>query len=290
MRIEVLEHIAQLEKEPKNFMLDPFQEQVFFNLYLEIPVRRTLYIISPSLSILYPEKNSDVEREIARKEEQLSKVRRLILESLINNTAILEANSYFIEQNDFFLLCRFSESWGDNGYRLKFYTHDVKDIIVNYDDKLYVGHDFFYINGERKYFGLNDLIPYLDREFEYIKDKAGEFNLTNPLVKDYLVEIGELVGESLIAWEDNKLEINIEKDPIEKLNEATMRYMEIKHILVELHDEVREFEYKLRKKGEEESHLSRYVTKFRKDVVNILHYINMKVLSKIQERINSHTL
>lgn len=289
MRIELLEHLTGLEKEPTGFMLDPFQENVFFNLYLEIPVKRTLYMLSPSLSIMYPEKNSDVEREIERREAELNKVRKLIVESLIKYTAILEANSYFIEQNDYFLLCRFSEQWAEGGYRLKFYTHDVKDIISNYNDKLYVGHDFFYLTNERKYFGLNDFIPYLDKEFEYIKEKANEFGLTNPLVKDYMVEIGELVGESLISWEDNKMDLEIDKASLDELRQATMNYMEVKHILVELHDEVREFEYKLRKKGEQENHLSKYVTKFRKDVVNILHYINMKILSRIQLKINSYT-
>lgn len=289
MRIELLEHLTGLEKKPAGFMLDPFQKNVFFNLYLEIPVKRTLYMLSPSLSIIYPEKNSDVEREIERREAELNSVRKLIVESLIKYTAILEANSYFIEQNNYFLLCRFSEQWPRGGYRLKFYTHDVKDIISNYDDKLYVGHDFFYLTDERKYFGLNDFIPYLDREFEYIKEKANEFGLTNPLVKDYMVEIGELVGESLISWEENKMELEIDKASLDELRQATMNYMEVKHILVELHDEVREFEYKLRKKGEQENHLSKYVTKFRKDVVNILHYINMKILSRIQIKINSHT-
>ncbi len=289
MRIELLEHLTGLEKQPEGFLLDPFQENVFFNLYLEIPVKRTLYMLSPSLSIIYPDKNADVEREIARRETELNRVRKLIVESLIKYTAILEANSYFIEQNDYFLLCRFSEQWARGGYRLKFYTHDVKDIVSNYDDKLYVGHDFFYLTEKRRYFGLNDFIPYLDREFEYIKDKAKEFGLTNPLVKDYMVEIGELVGESLISWEDNKVELDMDRASLEELRQATMNYMEVKHMLVELHDEVREFEYKLRKKGEQENHLSKYVTKFRKDVVNILHYINMKILSRIQQKINSHT-
>ncbi len=287
MKIEILENFDLLEREPEKFRLDPFQENVLFNLYLEIPVRSSLYMLSPSLSIIYPEQNMEVEDEVEKREETLNRIKRLILETLIKYTAIIEANSYFIEQNDFLLLCRFAEQIGTWGYRLKFYTHNVREIIPNYDDKLYVGHDFLSLSGERDYFGLNDSIPYLDKEFEHIRDKAEEFNLFSPFVRNYLVEMGELVGETLLVWENKKTEVNIDKTSIRRLSKAILNFTEVKHILVELHDEIREFEYRLRKGDEGENHFSRYITKFRKDVVNILHFVNMKLLSRIQFRINS---
>ncbi len=286
MRIEGFE-LLTYGKSPENFPLDPFQEMVFDNTYLEIPVGDTLFMLSPSLRIAYPGKNEEVEREIIKRERELYSLKRLILESIIKFTALLEANSYFIAQSDYLLLARITLHPGEGIYRLKFYTHEVRELLTNYEDKIYLGQDFLYLKEERKYFGLDDFIPYLDNEFSYLKDKVSEFNIRNPLVRDYLVEIGELVGDSLITWEENRMDFCVDEASLEQLREATMRFMEVKHMLVELHDEVREFEYKLRARGEAENHLSRYVTKLRKDVVNILHYINMKLLSRIQRRINT---
>ncbi len=286
MQIEGFE-LLNYRRAPENFPLDPFQERVFDNMYLELPVGDTLFMLSPSLRIAYPGKNEEVEREIIKREREVYSLKRLILESIIKFTAILEANSYYIAQSDYLLLARITLQPGEGVYRLKFYTHDVRELLSNYEDKIYLGQDFLYLGGERRYFGLNDFIPYLDNEFTYLKDKASEFNIRNPLVKDYMVEIGELIGDSLMTWEENKLDFSVEEASMQELREATMKFMEVKHMLVELHDEVREFEYKLRSRGEAENHLSRYVTKLRKDVVNILHYINMKLLSRIQRRINT---
>ncbi len=278
--------LLNYEKEPENFPLDPFQERVLTNFYLEIPVGDTLFMLSPTLRIVYPGKNEDVEREIIKREKKIYAIKRLILESIIKYTALLEANSYFIAQNEYLLLSRITIQPGDGVYRLKFYTHDAKELLTNYEDKIYIGHDFLYMDRERRYFGLDDFIPYLDSEFAYLKDKAAEFKIKNPMVRDYMVEIGELVGDVLMVWEGKKMDFDVENANIEELKRATMNFMDVKHILVELHDEVREFEYKLRSRGEAENHLSRYVTKLRKDVVNILHYINMKLLSRVQRRIN----
>ena len=285
MNIEGFE-LLDYPGEPKNFPLDPFQEKVFANIYIEFPVRDTLFMLSPALRIVYPGKNQDVEREIIKRETKLYSLKRLILESIIEHTALLEANSYYIAQNDYLLLARITLQPGEGIYRLKFYTHDAMDLLTNYEDKIYLGHDFLYLTGKRKFFGLDDFIPYLDSEFAYLKEKEAEFKIKNPLVRDYMVEIGELIGDVLMIWEEKKIDFDIEEAETETLRRATMNFMDVKHILVELHDEIREFEYRLRSRGEAENHLSRYVTKLRKDVVNILHYINMKLLSRIQRRIN----
>jgi hypothetical protein len=61
------------------------------------------------------------------------------------------------------------------------------------------------------------------------------------------------------------------------------RYRSIVHLILELNDEVNEFENVLR--FNREDRFARYVTKYRKDLKNIIHQLNFNILAKLAHRI-----
>jgi hypothetical protein len=61
------------------------------------------------------------------------------------------------------------------------------------------------------------------------------------------------------------------------------RFRELKHLLIEADDVLRETEERL---FESAPHAARYVTKFRKDVTNDVNYIMLKVNGRISDAVN----
>lgn len=273
--------------EPEGFELDDFQSKVYHHLYFEIPIGNLLYLISPSLAIILPvEYSPAISEEILKKEECFERLRRLLIESLVRFTAILEANSYYIEQNDHLVIARFSDQISPYKYKINYYTHSPSELSSHYEDKLYIGHDYLYLKGQRRFYGLDDFIAALQSELKKLREKGREILSSSKLYeKTFMVELDELVKEARSIWKEIKEDVNIEEVPLGELKNYANNLIELKHILVELLGEVREFEHKLRDDGDR--HFVRYVTKYHKDVVNILHYINMKLLCRIQMRINT---
>jgi hypothetical protein len=67
------------------------------------------------------------------------------------------------------------------------------------------------------------------------------------------------------------------------LIEINSQYRTINHYLIELHDEIAEFENLLRQK--KESDFVRYVTKYKKDLTNLINYFNIKINGALTQRI-----
>ena len=67
------------------------------------------------------------------------------------------------------------------------------------------------------------------------------------------------------------------------LIDVNAQYRAINHFVIELHDEVTEFESLLRSK--QRTDFVRYVTKYEKDVTNLISYFNIKVNGLITQRI-----
>jgi hypothetical protein len=67
------------------------------------------------------------------------------------------------------------------------------------------------------------------------------------------------------------------------LIDVNAQYRAINHFVIELHDEVGEFENLLRSK--ERTDFVRYVTKYKKDVTNLISFFNIKVNGLITQRI-----
>jgi hypothetical protein len=187
------------------------------------------------------------------------------------------------------LLARLREKdSGGRRYEINFYTHSPMEILTHYEDKIYIGRDFVDIyNFKRKYFGIRELIASLRDQSEKLVDKAGE-KLKKPLdYKSFFQEIkesvGELNSESLSILDPLPPHLDFAKLTEKDLIDINAQYRSINHYLIELHDEVSEFENLLRFKMEID--FVRYVTKYKKDVTNLISYFNIKINGCLSQRI-----
>ena len=104
-KLEILD-LATLD----SFYLEPLYEKILKELHLEIAYDRQLYLISPGLTVLSPEKvPQEVEEFLSRKNDFLEYLKKLILRNLLEYSFIVEAHSYFIEQNGNTLIARLRE-------------------------------------------------------------------------------------------------------------------------------------------------------------------------------------
>jgi hypothetical protein len=269
--------------------LDDLYQKVQKNLYLEVGTGAVLYLLSPSYSALNPAPNDTVNELITKKEPLLDYLKEAIIQNLAAYSALLDVNSYFIEQNNFLVLARLREKDSQGRrYEIKFYTHSPVELMTHYEDKIYIGRDFLDLfNFKRKYCGVREFLASLRDQSEKLVDKADE-KLKKPLdYKSFFQEIKESVSElnteaqaileSLPPYLDfGKLR---EKDLID----INAQYRAINHFLIELHDEVGEFENLLRFKMEID--FVRYVTKYKKDVTNLISYFNIKINGGLSQRI-----
>jgi len=79
--------------------------------------------------------------------------------------------------------------------------------------------------------------------------------------------------------------LEFEKLKAKDLIDINAQYRTINHFLIELHDEVAEFENLLRFK--KEASFVRYVTKYKKDLTNAISYFNIKINGCLTEKIYS---
>jgi len=273
----------------KPLVLDDLHHKALKNLYLELGAGPALYLFSPSYSVLNATPNETVNDLITKKEALLDYLKESIIQNLAAYSVLLEVNSYFIEQNNNLLLARLREKdSGGRRYEIKFYTHSPMEILTHYEDKIYIGRDFVDIyNFKRKYFGIRELIASLRDQSEKLVDKAGE-KLKKPLdYKSFFQEIkesvGELNSESLSILDPLPPHLDFAKLTEKDLIDINAQYRSINHYLIELHDEVGEFENLLRFKMEID--FVRYVTKYKKDVTNLISYFNIKINGCLSQRI-----
>ncbi|MGD2246574.1 MAG: hypothetical protein PVI11_08515 [Candidatus Aminicenantes bacterium] len=291
-----VEELSKLEyktlPELKPLLLDDLHQNALKHLYLELGTGPVLYLLSPSYTVINPTPNEKISDLIRKDENTLSYLKEYIVQNLTVHTVILDVNSYFIEQNNFLVLARLREKdSGGRRYEIKFYTHSPRELLTHYKDKIYIGRDFIDLfQFKRKYFGVKNIINSLREQYDFLLDKAEE-KLNEPLkyksffqeIKEY---IGELQSESSVILQSLPPYLDFQRVSGEDLIGINAQYRTINHFLIELNDEVAEFESNLR--SSEENDFVRYVTKYKKDIANTISFFNIKINGYISEKIYSH--
>jgi len=273
----------------KPMLLDDLYQSVLKNLHLELGSGPVLYLLSPSYSVLNPTPDEAITDFIAKRAGLLDYLKETVVQNLALYTVLVDVSSYFIEQNNGLVLARFRERDSEGRrFEIKFYTHSAQELTTHYEDKIYIGRDFIDLyNSGRKYFGVKDSIISLKTQYEKLLARA-EAKLKKPAeFKSYFQEIGESVNElhneSLLILQSLPPHLDFAKLAGKDLIEINAQYRTINHFVIELHDEVGEFENLLRSR--QRSDFVRYVTKYKKDLTNLISYFNIKVNGQIAQRI-----
>ncbi len=286
---ELLKLDDQNLPEMRSLLFDDLHQNVLKNLYLELGTGPVLYLLSPSYSVVNPTPNETINDFITKKENILNYLKEYIVQNLAVYSVLLDVNSYFIEQNNYLVLARLRErDSGGRRYEIKFYTHSPRELLTQYKDKIYIGRDFIDLfHFRRKYLGAKELIVSLKDQYETLLDKA-EDKLKKPLeYKSFFQEIKEYVNElrseSLNILQMLPPYLDLDKLEAKDLIEINAQYRTINHYLIELNDEVAEFENLLHYK--KETDFVRYVTKYKKDLSNLISYFNIKINGCLSEKI-----
>ena len=275
----------------RHILLDDLHQNALSNLYLELGTGPVLYLLSPSYSVVSPTPNETINDFIKDKEDLLNYLKEYILQNLSVYSVLLDMNSYFAEQNNYLVLARLRErDSGGRRYEIKFYTHSPRELLTQYKDKIYIGRDFIDLfHFRRKYLGVKELIISLKDQYEILLDKAEE-KLKEPLeYKSYFQEIkesvNELHNESLLILQSLPPYLDFKKLKGKDLIDINAQYRAVNHYLIELNDEVAEFENLLRFK--KETDFVRYVTKYKKDLANAISYFNIKINGYLSGKIRN---
>ncbi len=288
--IEELGKLDQTHLPPlRPILLDDLTQNVLKNLHLELGSGPVLHLLSPSYSVLNPAPTPAVREFLGKREPLLDYVREMIVQNLAVYTVILEANSYFIEQNGFLILARLRERESEGRkYEIKFYTHSPQELLSHYEDKIYIGRDFLDLyTVERKHFGLKNAIISLQQQYDRLLERARARLKNHQDYRSFFQEIQESVNElqteSLLMLQSLPPHLDFAKLSGKDLIDINAQYRAINHYLVELRDEVEEFDNILRFKTETE--FVRYVTKYKKDLTNLISFFNIKVNGVLMQRI-----
>jgi hypothetical protein len=270
---------------------DDLHQKALKNLYFELGEGSILFLFSPSYSVISPTPNETVNEFIRKKEDVLNKFKEYIMYNLSEYSVLLDVNSYFVEQNNFMILARLRErDSGGRLYEIKFYTHSTHELITHYKDKIYIGRDFIDLfNYKRKHYGLKESIGSLKDQYDIVMDRADE-KLKKPLrYKSFFQEIkesvNELYEESMSIIQSLPKEIEFANISYKDMVEINAQYRTINHYLIELNDEVAEFENLLRFRNEND--FVRYVTKYKKDLSNMISLFNIKINGCFSENIRN---
>lgn len=273
----------------KQLLLDDLHQNALKNLHLELGTGPVLYLLSPSYAVLNPTPNDVINEFIAKRDSCLNYLKEYIIQSLALYSVLLDVNSYFVEQNNYLVLARLRErDSGGRKYEIKFYTHSPMELLTHYEDKIYIGRDFIDLfNFKRKYLGVKELIISVRDQYDVLIDKAQE-KLKSPLeYKSFFQEIKELVNElrseSLLILQSLPPHVDFNKLNGKDLIDINAQYRTVNHYLIELRDEVAEFENLLRRN--EEANFVRYVTKYKKDLTNNIAYFNIRINGALTEKI-----
>jgi len=280
--------LPQLE----SFLFDDLHQKALKHLYLELGTGPVLYLLSPSYSVINPTPNETISDFLRKKDNILNYMKEYLIQNLKVYSVLLDMNSYFVEQNNFLLLARLRErDSGGRRYEVKYYTHSPRELMTHYKDKIYIGRDFIDLfQFKRKYLGIKEMIVSLKDQYEVLLDKAEE-KLEKPSeYKSFFQEIkeyvNELSSESLLILQSLPPYLDYSKLKGEDLIDINAQYRSINHYLIELRDEVAEFDNLLRFK--KEIGFVRYVTKYKKDLTNIISYFNIKINGYLSEKIYSY--
>ena len=274
----------------KPLLLDDLYQSVAKNLHLELGRGPVLYLLSPSFSVLNPTPDEGITDFITRKEAVLDHLKEAIVQNLAVYSVLIDISSYFIEQNNGLVLARLRERDSEGRrFEIKFYTHSPKELLSRYEDKIYIGRDFLDLySPNRKYFGVKDVVVSLKAQYDKLFERAGAKLKKVQEFGSYFQEIGEsvneLYNEGLLILQSLPPHLDFAKLSGKDLIDINAQYRTINHYVIELHDTVAEFENLLRFK--ERSDFVRYVTKYKKDVTNLISYFNIKVNGAIAQRIH----
>ena len=270
---------------------DDLHQKALKNLYFELGEGSILFLFSPSYSVISPTPNETVNEFIRKKEDVLNRFKEYIMYNLSEYSVLLDVNSYFVEQNSFMILARLRErDSGGRLYEIKFYTHSPHELITHYKDKIYIGRDFIDLfNFKRKHYGLKESIRSLKDQYDIVMDRAEE-KLKKPLrYKSFFQEIkesvNELYEESMSIIQSLPKEIKFANTSCQDMVEINAQYRTINHYVIELNDEVAEFENLLRFRNEND--FVRYVTKYKKDLSNMISLFNIKINGYFSEKIRN---
>jgi hypothetical protein len=261
--------------------LDDLYENVLANLYLELGSGPVLYLLSPSYSILNSVQDEEIVSLIRAKEDLIAYVKEYIVRNLAAYSVLLDVNSYYIEQNDHLVLARLEKNdWGRQCYEIKFYTHSPEELLIHYEDKIYMGRHFIDLfQFSKDYFGVKELIVSLADQCDPMLDKAretlsepGEYGSFFQEIKESAVE---LLDESFLIMESVPPLLDFGKLKVEDLIGIKAQYRTIKHYLIELNGEVTEFENLVRFRKEMKP--AHYLTMYRKDLANLISYFNIRI-------------
>jgi len=276
----------------KPVILDDLHQKTLKNLYLELGRGPVLCLLSPSFSVLSPSADDKIHELVSRREPLLQHLKELLIQNLAVYSALLEVNSYFIDQNNDLLLARIlDKDGGARRFEISYYTHSPMELQTRYEDKIYIGRDFVDIYAfRRKYFGVRELIASLQDESGRLAERADE-KLRKPAVyasffKEIRESVTELNAEARAILEPMPPVLDLAKLSVQDLIDINAQYRAIAHFLIELHDEVGEFESLLRFKMEKD--FVRYVTKYEKDVTNLISFFNIKINGAIAHHLAQH--
>ncbi len=273
----------------QSILLNDLHQQVLKNLYLELGTGPVLYLLSPSYSVITPTPNETINDFLSKNGDLLNYFKEYIIQNLAVYSSLLDVNSYFAEQNNYLVLARLRErDSGGRRYEIKFYTHSPRELMTNYKDKIYIGRDFIDLfHFRRKYLGVKELVNSVKDQYEVLLDKAEE-KLNEPMeYKSFFQEmkesVNELRNESLVILQSLPPYLDFNKLKGKDLIEINAQYRTINHFLIELTDEVAEFENLLR--YNKENNFVRYVTKYKKDLANAISYFNIKIMGCLNDKI-----
>ncbi len=272
----------------KPVLFDDLHQKVLKNLYLELGSGPVLYLLSSSYTVINPSPNEVINELITKRADVLNFIKEYICRNLSVYSVLLDVNSYFIEQNNSLLLARLRErDSGGRHYEIKFYTHSPLELVKNYKDKIYIGRDFIDLfQFKRKYFGIKEFIISLKDQNEVLLEKA-EQKMRRPVkYKSFFQEISEYVNElhteSADILQSLPPYLDIDKLSGNDLIDINAQYRSINHYLIELRDEVAEFENLVFKN---EGTYARYITKYKKDIANLISYFNIKINGYLSDKI-----
>lgn len=297
--MESLRKIAGMDliKVPK-IHLDGFQQEIRKNIYLEFFFKKCRVLITPDYEYLATgetttEEETALEIILQEKRGLMDKFKDYLIYDLCYYSALLETNSYYITLNRNLLIARLVSIEDDpTSFIVKLYTIARGDLPDNYGDKIYLGRDRISLKTtHRDHFALkyirNSLIEQFLKLKERMKSNLPDFEYSE-MEKEYLSEMEETISDfAEIATEIQErfpVEISSKTMEEEGMILANMQFRNLKHILIELDDSVREIQTRLFEMNY--AHAARYVTKFSKDVTNDINFVMFKVNGRISDAIN----
>lgn len=280
------------------FHLDHFQEGIRKNLYLEFFFKSCRVLVTPDLNTITTgkadeEEEASLEIILKEKPDVIDKIKDYLQYDLTHYSALLETNSYYLTLNDYLLIARFVSLDDDPlSFIVKLYTINAMDLPANYSDKIYIGRDRISLQSlHRPHFGLkfirNSLIEQFLKLKDRLKDHLGEEAYLE-IESEFLGSMEDSIGD--FAESAKEIEASFPNDISSKtmeesaLIQANVKYRELKHILIEVEETLREMRGFMFRNNQDVA--VRYVTKFLKDVTNNVNFIMFKVNGRISDAVN----